>query len=139
MAWLLNGNKIGTLCSFEYMDILNVLLTLHLVGQLCTNVILCHCCAVGRSCTGVIRGHCYESFCSNSGLVILLWNTSRNEVCGSQSMQVTYCHRRDMTDRETYMDGPIKCSLLKLEHEERLIIVHPCVWKCLVVKLMSYH
>jgi hypothetical protein len=33
---------------------------------------------------------------------------------------VAYSSRKDSTDRETYIDGPIRCSLLMMECEENL-------------------
>jgi hypothetical protein len=36
-------------------------------------------------------------------------------------MQVAYlCRKKNMTDRQTDMNGPIRCSSLMLQHEEHL-------------------
>jgi hypothetical protein len=90
------------------------------VGCCCTNAIQGHCCAtvtLGRSCTSVIRGP----------VVAQQWEPLDSFVGGFQVGSKNGASGHIVAkkrDRQTWT-GPLRCFLLTLEREERLLIV---VW-----------
>jgi hypothetical protein len=91
-----------------------------------TFVIWGHCRTLAHSCTNVTKGHCCTSVMVGQGALMsnmfqqwplfpLLCNTD------PLVMQVAYPIRKMW---QTYMDKPIMCSSLTLEHEEHLKTHH---------------